>query len=457
MRSSEATYFQIGRRLMLIFAVLVAVILGGNGLVVWQFYLARSRTNHLTGANQQMILVLQLQVSLLSFHQRLEDLARSRDAQRMVVEAGPLLSALDEQTQRTRATLMSLPPEAPADPAFWPTLEAIQATLPAQQKAITELVKSSDWAAVQLRLGSALKPIETQTAILVESIGKQAGEELSQAVAEMKTVQRTILIIVPATAVCTFCIAAFFGWSIARRIIELRLEERVTERMRIARELHDTLLQSFQGSLLFMQSARNLLFRRPEQADKTLDDAISMAAGAIDQGRDAIQDLRSQAAVQSDLAQLLTATGQDLAHSGDANGNPVIFRVAVEGERQDLDPIIRDEAYRIARELLRNAFRHAQASQIEADIRYDDQLLRVLIRDDGKGIQREVVEAGGRPGHWGLMGMRERAKRIGARLEFWSEVGAGTEVELNIPASIAYAAPRSGRHFPLLRKKKADV
>src|ERR1039457_4298799 len=194
--------------------------------------------------------------------------------------------------------------------------------------------------------------------------------------------------------------------------------------------------------------------RRPEQAEKTLDDAISLAAGAIGEGRDAIQDLRSQPAVQSDLAQLLTAMGQDLAQSEDANGNPVIFRVAVEGERQALDPIIQDEAYRIARELLRNAFRHAQASQIEADVRYDDRLLRVLMRDDGKRIEPEVVEAGGRAGHWGLLGMRERAKRIGARLEFWSEAGAGTEVELSIPASIAYAAPRSGR-FQLLRRKKA--
>jgi signal transduction histidine kinase len=181
-----------------------------------------------------------------------------------------------------------------------------------------------------------------------------------------------------------------------------------------------------------------------------------MASGAIAEGRDAIHDLRLQPAVQSDLAQLLTATGQDLAHSGDANGNPVIFRVTVEGERQALDPIIQDEAYRIARELLRNAFRHAQASQIEADIRYDDPLLRVLIRDDGKGIEPEVVKAGGRAGHWGLSGMQERAKRIGARLEFWSEVGAGTEVELSIPASIAYAAPCSGRPFPLLHKKKAN-
>ena len=180
-----------------------------------------------------------------------------------------------------------------------------------------------------------------------------------------------------------------------------------------------------------------------------------MAGGAIDEGRDAIQGLRAQPAVQSDLAQLLTATGQDLAHSGDANGNPVIFRVAVEGVRQDLDPIIQDEAYRIARELLRNAFRHAQASQIEADIRYEDHLLRVLIRDDGKGIEPKVVEAGGRAGHWGVSGMRERAKQIGGRLEFWSEAGVGTEVELSIPASIAYAAPRSGR-FQVFRRKKTN-
>jgi len=256
------------------------------------------------------------------------------------------------------------------------------------------------------------------------------------------------------------CVAAFlaFLWALYwYRLHQIGQEfaARMEERTRIARELHDTLLQSFQGSLLVMQSARNLVSRRPEQAEKTLDDAISMAAGAITESRDAIQDLRSQPAVQSDLALLLTATGQDLARSEEANGNRVIFRVAVEGARQALDPIIQDEAYRIARELLRNAFRHAQASQIEADIRYDDRALRVLIRDDGKGIEREVVKAGGRAGHSGLLGMRERATRIGARLEFWSEAGAGTEVELNIPASIAYGAARSGR-FQLLRKKKAN-
>ena len=181
------------------------------------------------------------------------------------------------------------------------------------------------------------------------------------------------------------------------------------ERTRIARELHDTLLQSFQASLFQMQAARNLFSRRPEKAVQTLDEAINMTEGAITEGRDAIQDLRSQPAAHSDLAQLLTATGQDLARAQDANGNdakgsPVIFRVAVEGERQDLDPIIQDEAYRIARELLRNAFRHAQAGQIEAEIRYEDRLLRVRIRDDGKGIEPEIVKAGGRGRTLGLVG-----------------------------------------------------
>jgi signal transduction histidine kinase/ligand-binding sensor domain-containing protein len=257
------------------------------------------------------------------------------------------------------------------------------------------------------------------------------------------------------------CVAAFLGllWALYRyRLHQIGQEfsARMEERTRIARELHDTLLQSFQGSLLVMQTARNLLSRRPEQAEKTLDNAIHMASGAITDGRDAIHDLRSQPAVQSDLAQLLTATGQDLAHSADGNGNPVIFRVAVEGVRHALDPIVQDEAYRIARELLRNAFRHARASQIEAEIRYEDRLLRVLVRDDGKGIDPEIVKAGGRAGHWGILGIRERATRVGGRLEFWSEAGAGTEVELSIPASIAYAAaPRSGR-LPLLRKRKAN-
>jgi signal transduction histidine kinase len=104
---------------------------------------------------------------------------------------------------------------------------------------------------------------------------------------------------------------------------------------------------------------------------------------------------------------------------------------------RDLHPILRDDIYRIAREALQNAFRHAQAANIETEVTYGQRVLRLRIRDDGKGIDPKLLDTG-RDGHWGLPGMRERAQEIGAQLEMWSEVGAGTEVELRIPGAIAY-------------------
>ena len=217
------------------------------------------------------------------------------------------------------------------------------------------------------------------------------------------------------------CVAAFLAmlWGLYRlRLYQIRrefnaqLDGRVDERMRVARELHDTLLQSFQASLIQMQAARNIFDRRPEKAVQSLDKAITTAADAVAEGRSAIQDLRVHPAGGGDLAQLLTAAGQELAHSEEAAGNPPVFGVTVEGERRDLEPLLQDEVYRIARELLRNAFRHAQAGRIEAEIRYESRHFRVHIRDDGKGIDSEVLKAGGRAGHFGLPGMRERARSI---------------------------------------------
>jgi len=240
----------------------------------------------------------------------------------------------------------------------------------------------------------------------------------------------------------------------------MRLEERVSERTRIARDLHDTLLQSFHGLLFRLQAARNLFPGRPAEAIQTLDGAITRAEQAIAEGRDAIQGLRPAPPAQNDLAQLLTAMGQELAGSQDAGRGSPNFSVTVEGARQTLSPILQDEIYRIAREVIGNAFRHASASEIEAEIRYDDSLLRLRIRDDGKGMDPKVLKEGARPGHWGLPGIRERAKQIGARIDFWSETGAGTEVELIVPASVAYAKSTAGfgghgRGFRLFRKKRS--
>ena len=229
------------------------------------------------------------------------------------------------------------------------------------------------------------------------------------------------------------------------------------ERARIARDLHDTLLQSFQASVIQMQTARNIFPRRPEEAIQTLDNAIGSAEQAIDEGRRTIQDLRTTLAPNSELEGLLTIAGQELAKAQDSNGTQPVFSVSVNGTRRTLSSILQDEVYRIGREALRNAFNHARASHIEVEIIYDKRDLRLRIRDDGKGIDRNILKEGARAGHWGLPGARERAKRIGGRFDIWSEDGAGTEIELTVPASRAYARPQAQRRFGLFRKRTGVV
>jgi len=220
----------------------------------------------------------------------------------------------------------------------------------------------------------------------------------------------------------------------------MRLDERVNERTRIARELHDTLLQSFQGLMLRFQSARDFLPAQPAKAVEALDGALDRADQAIAEGRDAIQNLRSSTTVSNELAQAITSLAEELTN-GPEKGSAT-FRMSVEGSPRDLNPIVRDDIYRITREALRNAFCHAQASRIEAEVTYGARDLRVHIRDNGTGIDPQHLNAG-RARHWGLTNMRERAEQIGSELSLWSEVGAGTEVELRIPDSVAYLPSRS--------------
>ena len=176
--------------------------------------------------------------------------------------------------------------------------------------------------------------------------------------------------------------------------LTLRFEERLAERTRIARELHDTLLQSFQALMLHFQAVNDLL--PPGKAKEALEKVLDRADQAIVESRDAIQNLRSSTTVTNELAQAMTALGEELAGIGDSARDSALFRVTVEGIARELHPILRDDIYRIAREALRNAFRHAQASKIEADITYGERLLRLRIRDDGKGIDPKLLHAGRR-------------------------------------------------------------
>jgi signal transduction histidine kinase len=438
MKSPDGSYFNIGRRLTLTLVLLIALILGGNGLVILQFERARLQTDRLTGVSQELIAVLRLQESLLSFHQRLNELAQSKDAPRLVAEAKPLRIALLEQTQQTRSTLNYLPPEFRVDPAFLTALDTIETTLPSQLQDITALATAGDWEAVHLRLENELKRMEMTTSALVKSIDRDLDEELPRAVANMRDVQRRIFLIVPATALSTVFIAAFFGWAIARRILELRLEERVNERSRIARELHDTLLQSFQGVLMKFSGVTYLIRDRPEEAGEMLEKVIDQARQAIIEGRDAVQGLRSSTVVSNDLARAIRTFGEQLA-TDETRQNCPEFRMHVEGTVRDLAPLVRDDVHRIACEALRNAFRHAQAGRIDVELRYDRRHLRLRVLDDGKGIDQQDLAPGGRRGHFGLAGLQERAKLVGGKLVIRSEMGSGTEMELIVPAAIAYS------------------
>jgi signal transduction histidine kinase len=228
---------------------------------------------------------------------------------------------------------------------------------------------------------------------------------------------------------------------------EMNLEARVGERTRIARDLHDTLLQSFHGILLHLQILSNEL---PDGTTKErLDSVIGQAEEAIVEGRDAVKGLRTSTVERNDLALAIRTLGEELAAS---NSRGPDFTVQVEGAPRNLHPILRDEVYRITGEAMRNAFRHSNAQRIEVEIHYDERQFRVRVRDNGKGIDRKLISDDGREGHFGLRGMRERAKLLGGKLTVWSELDSGTEVELSIPAARAYLATVERRRSGLVEK-----
>jgi len=212
-----------------------------------------------------------------------------------------------------------------------------------------------------------------------------------------------------------------------------RLDTRLAERERIARELHDTLLQSTQGLILRFQAVANRI-PREDPTREMLESALDRADEVMAEGRDRVLDLRVPVDTLSDLPQAFAASGGDLAR-----GRPIKFSTVVEGTPRGLVWEVKDEAYRIGREALLNAFQHSEATSIEVQIVYSDVEFLLRVRDDGRGFAAgDAVEVRARPGHWGMQGMRERADKIGAGFEIWTREGVGTEIALRVPASAAY-------------------
>src|ERR1700722_18288439 len=213
--------------------------------------------------------------------------------------------------------------------------------------------------------------------------------------------------------------------------LNVGFQERLAERTRIAQELHDTLLQGVLSATLQLDVAKDQL---PEDSSTKpiLKRVLQLMSTVTEEGRNALRGLRTTGSDNQSLESAFSRLRQEFPLDDKTD-----FRVIVDSVTRPLRPLIRDEVYRIGREALLNAFMHAQANRIKIEIEYASRQLRVLVRDDGRGIDPQML-CSGREGHWGLVGMRERSKRIGAHLSLRSRIGAGTEVELTVPGSIAF-------------------
>jgi len=214
--------------------------------------------------------------------------------------------------------------------------------------------------------------------------------------------------------------------------LNVRFEERLAERTRIARELHDTLLQGFLSASMQLDVAAD---RLPEDSPlkNSLGHVLDRMSQVIEEGRNAVRGLRSSTGAPHELEQAFSGIQSELA-----TGQTTAYRVLVEGKPRRLIPAVRDDVYRIGREALVNAFRHSGATAIEIEIEYTPRELRMFVRDDGRGMDPQVMRSG-TLGHWGITGMKERAKHIGGVLTIRSRAAAGTEIELRVPGRAAFS------------------
>ena len=210
--------FNIGPRLILGFVFIIVSMLAADAVLLWQFHLVRTQAERLDGVDQKLIAVQRVYTSLLVFHDRLEELADSQDVGRLVVEGGPLRTAVLEDTRRAMSALSLPPSELQRNPTILPTLHVIQSALPSQLETITTLATSGDWRAVHLRLANEVTPLETLTSALVENVDHEVGEEQALAVRSIKRVQHLVFLMVPLTALVTLLIAATLGVAITRSI-----------------------------------------------------------------------------------------------------------------------------------------------------------------------------------------------------------------------------------------------
>ena len=212
--------------------------------------------------------------------------------------------------------------------------------------------------------------------------------------------------------------------------LAVRFDERLSERTRIAREFHDTLIQTIQGSKLVADDALDQS-ADPARMRHALNQLSEWLGRAIQEGRAALNSLRTSSTETNDLAEGLRRATEECRMF-----SPMETSFSVEGDCKEMHPVVRDEIYRIGYEAIRNASVHSKASRLHVGLKYG-QDLAISVGDNGVGIPESIIN-GGTNGHYGLQGMRERAARIGGKLRIASSVDSGTEVSLVIPGRIAF-------------------
>lgn len=425
--------FELGAQLTVIFALLVAFILGGNSLLIWQFRIARQQTIHLAVVSRQMVAVLRLQYSLASFHKGLDTLVASADARALRTGSERLQLDLLEQVRQTRAALSLSPSTNEVDKRFLPILDGVEMGFPYQLSAICALAGKDDWDAVKERAARQLAPTESEVARIVQDSDAAFADELARTEQDSLRLQDRILFLIPFLALSTFLMAALFVWVIAQKILEVKLEERLNERMRITRDLHDTFLQTIQGSKLYAEHAlaKSADLQSTREAMGQL---VRWLERATDEGRSALNSLRSTEDDQYDLGDALQAITVDAR----AQSSMKVV-LSVSGSPIDLLPEVQEQVLRIAGEAIANACKHSQGSQTDVKLEYAGHIL-LTVSDDGRGFHPTGNEDAAM-GKYGLRTMRERAVQVGGKLTITSSPGSGTQVTLFIPRRSLRAWP----------------
>ncbi|HYP05096.1 MAG TPA: two-component regulator propeller domain-containing protein, partial [Bryobacteraceae bacterium] len=262
--------------------------------------------------------------------------------------------------------------------------------------------------------------------------GEWNGEEAAIRIAVQPALWQTLWFRTSVACICAAAILFVYRRRLQhlKRQLNIRFEERLAERTRIAQELHDTLLQGFLSASMQLHVIADRMATHSEVKPQ-LHAVLNLMRHVIDEGRNAVRGLRSSRSESLDLEEAFSTL------QGELGNEAVDLRVVALGTRRPLHPILRDEVYRIGREAIINALRHSGATRIDATIEYTARRFLVSVRDNGCGIDSAILQQG-RDGHWGLPGMRERAERIGAKLRVWSSTSTGTEVELYVPGHVAF-------------------